>query len=177
MPSRFFQRVAGRPIFFWRGSESFILPQPVSQHPFILEERRIIILAQNNFLPLEQFTFVVTPPETRSSILLATLYTDGRFRLNGKLSQKVAGKPIRITFTEDAKHFCLMESADPAILFPKNGCKILQTAIDYVTQNRIPLPAKYLVRYNEEHGTWQGDLIENPTRAQGHRGTGSKRRS
>ena len=38
-------------------------------------------------IPLEQFTIEITPPETRSSMLAISLYEDGKFNMNGKLSQ------------------------------------------------------------------------------------------
>ena len=70
---------------------------------------------------LEQFTIEITPPETRSSMLAISLYEDGKFNMNGKLSQILGGKSINIKFTPDCKNICLQEAKDASIKFPKNG--------------------------------------------------------
>ena len=72
-------------------------------------------------IPLEQFTIEITPPETRSSMLAISLYEDGKFNMNGKLSQILGGKSINIKFTPDCKNICLQEAKDASIKFPKNG--------------------------------------------------------
>ena len=123
-------------------------------------------MATNSFLPLNQFTFIVEPPETRTNAYYVNIYPDGRFNLNGKLTEKLSGKPIEILFTKDAKNLCLRDGTDFAIQFPKNGSKKLQSVIDHLRNQRIRLPAKYYVRYNEDAMFWQGDLLENPIQIQ-----------
>ena len=135
-------------------------------------------MATNKFLPLEQFTFIITPPVSRADSLCVNLYTDGKFNLNGKLAAALRNKPIQVLFTDDAKHLCLVERASPeAIIFPKSGSKRLEQAIHHLKARKIPLPAKYEVHYSDVHKFWQGDLVENPTQEKTQRGSGSKMKS
>ena len=84
--------------------------------------------------------------------------------MNGKLSEKLGGKRLSISFTADAKNFILAEAPDSniAIAFPKNGSKIIPSALEIVKKGKLPLPAKYEV-WLADDGIWQGDYVENPT--------------
>ena len=134
-------------------------------------------MTPNKFLPLEQFTFIATPPELRAQALCVNIYANGRLNLNGKLAEKMSGKNLQIRFTEDAKHLCLIEvSQDQAIRFPKNGSKRLPSVIDYLKAHRMSFPARYLINYDETQNFWQGDYYENPIHAQAPVQSNSKKR-
>lgn len=63
-----------------------------------------------------------------------TVYSDGKFNMNGKLSEKLGGKRLCISFTADAKNFILEEVPDSSIeiAFPKNGSKIIPSALEII---------------------------------------------
>ena len=122
------------------------------------------IMATCKFLSLDQFTFIVDPPDSHISTLRVNIYADGRLILNGKLTGELRGKPVQIRFTGDAKHLCIIESdSENAIRFPKNGSKRLPSALEHLKGHKITLPARYNVSYNEEFAFWQGDHCPNPT--------------
>ncbi len=135
-------------------------------------------MAASSFLPLEQFTVLISPSESRSDLMYVSIWSDGRFRLNGKLAAALHGKPVQILFTEDAKHLCMMESASAeTIKFPKNGSRKLDSVIRLLKSNKIPFPAKYIVHYNNEEKHWQGEITANPTQEQMRHGPGSGKKS
>ena len=134
-------------------------------------------MATNKFLPLEQFTFIVDPPDSHISSLRVNIYADGRLILNGKLAAQLSGKPVQIRFTDDAKHLCIVESdSENTVRFPKNGSKRLPAALEHLKGHKIPLPARYEVSYNEELTFWQGDHSENPPATQPKNQTGLQRK-
>lgn len=134
-------------------------------------------MAANKFLILEQFTFIVTPPDAHVSSLRASIYEDGRMILNGKFAAELNGKPVQIRLTDDAKHLCFIESdSDNTVIFPKNGSKRLPSAMEYLKKHQIALPARYEICYNEECRFWQGDYGENPPSAPIKPPAGSKRK-
>ena len=108
------------------------------------------------------FTQPVMPPENRYTLMSVTVYPDGKFNMNGKLSEKLGGKQLCISFTSDAKNFILAEGADNTITFPKSGSKIVPSALEIIKEGKLPLPAKYEV-WLADDGIWQGDYLENPT--------------
>ena len=135
-------------------------------------------MAASSFLPLEQFTVLISPSESRSDSMCVSIYADGRFNLNGKLAAALHGKPVQIRFTEDAKHLCLMESTSAeSIKFPKNGSKKLGPVIHLLKAKKIPFPAKYIVLYNNEEKHWQGEITANPTQEVMRHGPGSGKKS
>ena len=135
-------------------------------------------MAASSFLPLEQFTVLISPAESRSDLMYVSIWSDGKLNLNGKLAAALHGKPIQIRFTEDAKHLCLMESSSTeTIRFPKNGSRKLDPVIHLLKEKKIPFPAKYIVHYNNEEKHWQGEIIANPTQGPMRRGPGSGKKS
>lgn len=81
-------------------------------------------MATNNYLPLEQFTFIVDPPENRARAYFVSVYADGRFNMNGRLAEKMSKNPLQIRFNRDGTRLCLLESAkEKTMQFPKNGSK------------------------------------------------------
>lgn len=134
-------------------------------------------MATVKFLPLEQFTFIVDPPDSHLSSLRVNIYPDGRLILNGKLAAELNGKLLQIRFTGDAKHLCIIESdSENAVKFPKNGSKRLPSAIAHLKSHKITLPARYEVNYNKELAFWQGDYSENPSAAQSKNQAGLPRK-
>ena len=134
-------------------------------------------MAANKFLSLEQFTFVVNPPDMHASSLRASVCADGRIILNGKLAAKLSGKPVQIRFTDDAKHVCFVEGDfENTVKFPKNGSKRLPSAVEHLKKHRIVLPARYEISFSEEGRFWQGDHVENPPVAQLKNPAGSKQK-
>ena len=77
-------------------------------HAVQIQIKEATKMATKQFVPLEQFTFVIAPPASRTDILCVNLYADGRFNLNGKLAEALRGKSVQISFTDDAKHLCLL---------------------------------------------------------------------
>lgn len=55
------------------------------------------------------FTQPVMPPENRYTLMSVTVYSDGKFNMNGKLSEKLGGKRLCISFTADAKTLYLQK--------------------------------------------------------------------
>lgn len=130
----------------------------------------------NDFLTLEQFSFLVTLP-LQTKPMCVNIHETGRFNMNGKLAEKLSGKPLQIRFTPDAKNLSLQELVvETAIRFPKNGSKRIPSVVEHLTANHIPLPARYEIRYNEKDNFWQGDYCANPTRPPAQRNTNSKKK-
>lgn len=120
-------------------------------------------MTTERFLSLDQFSVFINPPEMHRNILYASVYEDGRLCLNSRLAEKLSGKPVRVRFTEDAKHLCFEETnSKQTVTFPKNGSKKLPDAAGFLKKCRKPLPAKYEVHYSSEGHFWQGDYIESP---------------
>ena len=134
-------------------------------------------MATNNYLPLEQFTFIVDPPEIRIKAYYVSIYADGRFNLNSRLAEKLSRKPLQVRFNREGTRLCLLESAEEkTMLFPKNGSKKLPDAVEHLKKQKVPFPARYKVEYSEKYRSWQGVLEENPTIAQDGKRANSKRR-
>ena len=153
------------------------LPCILALHYVQIKYKEATKMATNKFLPLEQFTFIVDPPDSYISSLRVNIYTDGRLIMNGKLAAELSGKPVQIRFTEDAKHLCIIESVyENAVRFPKNGSKRLPSALEHLKDHKIALPARYEVSYNKELGFWQGDHSENPPATQQKSQTGLQRK-
>ena len=128
-------------------------------------------------LSANEFTVPIRNPANRMTVVCVNIYKDGRFNMNGKLSEKLGGKKLKLAFTPDAAHFMLQEGADPdAVSFPKNGSKKLEDVLTLLNQRKIPLPARYDVWYNDAESFWQGDMVENPTQSHpaGHRNSARK---
>ena len=154
-----------------------LLPCILALHCVQINYKEATIMATNKFLPLEQFTFLVDPPDSHISSLRVNIYADGRLNLSGRLAAALNGKPVQIRFTGDAKHLCCIESdSENAIRFPKNGSKRLPSALEHLKGHKIPLPARYEVSYNEERAFWQGDHSENPPATLAKNQTGLKRK-
>ena len=135
-------------------------------------------MAAKLFLPLDQFTVLISPSESRSDLMYVGIRSDGKFSLNGKLAAALHGKPIQICFTEDAKHLCLMESTSAETFrFPKNGSRKLDPVIHLLKVKKIPFPAKYIVHYNKEENHWQGEITANPTQGPMRYGPDSGKKS
>ena len=118
-------------------------------------------------LTLSDFTFKVCAPANRNQCLSITIYEDGKFNLNGKLTQKLWGKFVCISFTENAQNVALLEndSNDSILKIPKSGSVKLPMAVDHLKRNKIPFPAKYEVNYDIAENFWRGDYCESPTTA------------
>lgn len=123
------------------------------------------------------FTQHVTPPGNRYTVMSVTVYADEKFNMNGKLAEKLGGKQLSISFTEDAKHFLLKENPEEerSINFPKNGSKTIPDVLDKIKKGKMTLPAKYDVWLCED-GAWQGDYVENPTQSPAGKRPNSKKR-
>lgn len=116
------------------------------------------------FIPKDQFTFIVESPANRQSLKTVTVYTDERFTLNAKFAEEMAGKLICIRFTPDGKHLCLEESEPMKATYqvPKNGSRKFAQIKELLVRNKVALPAKYNIVFNEKEHFWQGDLVPNP---------------
>lgn len=122
-------------------------------------------MSNEAFISKDQFTFIVQPPVNRQNIKTVTVYADERFTLNAKLTEIITGKSICVRFTPDARHLCLEES-DPVhatYKVSKIGSRKIKQIKEFLVKNKIALPAKYNVFFNEKENFWQGDLIPNPT--------------
>ena len=88
------------------------------------------------------FTHAITPPEKLAQMMCVNIYDDGKFNMNGKLTNKLGGKSLEIAFTEDGAHFILMETtvSDFAVCFPKTGSRKLPAVIEHLKKQKIMLP-------------------------------------
>lgn len=114
-------------------------------------------------IPLEEFELIISPPTNRLATMCVNVYADGRFNLNGKLTEKIGSKKISIRFTRDGKYLCLAENGD--ISFPKSGSRKLPDLLEKLRGTKITYPARYEVGYSEATHTWQGAYEENPTKS------------
>lgn len=71
----------------------------------------------------------------------------------------------------------MLEGADAeySIRFPKSGSRKLSSVVLLLQQQKVTLPARYDVWYNESGKFWLGDLDENPTIRRGVKPSGTKR--
>ena len=111
-----------------------------------------------------QFTVPILSPSATANAPCVNIYADGKFNMNGSLTKKLGGKTLQIAFTNDARHFMMLENSDAeySIVFPKSGSRKLPDVVSLLQQQKITLPARYDVWYNESGKFWQGDLEENP---------------
>jgi len=121
-----------------------------------------------------QFTRVIISSAKQAHFV--TVYKDGRFAMNSKFAEILAGKPLEIAFTEDGRHLMLAESGNTSdgVCFSNTGSKKLHMATELLNQLHIMLPARYEVWLTEE-GFWQGDLLENPTLPQSKKPRSTKK--
>ena len=127
-------------------------------------------------VPMEQFSVAISNPSNRTSVICVNIYKDGRFNMNGKLAEKLGGKTLHLAFTADAQHFMMKEDpASDAVVFPKNGSKKLEDVLELLNSQKILMPAKYEVWYDEGDNYWQGDLTENPILPQSAKPHSSKK--
>ena len=125
---------------------------------------------------MERFNVAISNPTNRASLICVNIYNDGRFNMNGKLTEKLSGKALRLAFTSDAQHFMLKEDDSPdAVKFSKNGSKKLDDVLTLLNNQKVLLPAKYEVWYEKSEDYWQGDLIENPIPPQSAKPRSSKK--
>ena len=132
---------------------------------------------QQKKIPADQFSVVITNPENRLNTMCVNIYEDGKFNMNGKLSEKLAGSKMYIAFTPDARHFLMKKSDEPgAIAFPKSGSKKIEQVAKHLTDQKILFPAKFNVWYDEEEDTWRGNLSVNPILPLSGQARGSKKK-
>lgn len=124
-------------------------------------------MKKKNQLDLSLFTQRISPPENRSTVLCVNILADGKFNMNGKLSEKLGGKALEILFTDSGRNFLIAEKGEMEmpITFPKSGSRKLPVIADMLKRQKISLPAKYEV-WQRDDGYWQGDFLENPTVSQ-----------
>ena len=134
-------------------------------------------IMSRNLIDQRLFTRIIQAPENRNTVMSVTIYPGGRFNMNSRLSAKLHGKPLSISFTEDALHFLLCESTstDGSIIFPKNGSKLLPSTAEITKQGKLDLPAKFEAWLRDD-GAWQGDCIENPFPSQYEKLPSSKKK-
>lgn len=120
-------------------------------------------MSERKKIPLDEFTLVIEDPRNRLNAVCVNILDNGRFNMNGKLTEKLGGKRVRIAFTPDGHHFILSENeSESTVQFPKSGSKMLEPVAALLRKNKIILPARYEVWYIEDGDYWQGDYIENP---------------
>lgn len=117
-------------------------------------------MAVRRDIPLEEFSVIISPPSNRLESTSVNIYSDGKFNLNGKLTEKLGGKKIKIQFTPDCRYLCLLENGDISI--PKGGSRKLPEVSDLLKKNGIMMPVKYELLYSEVTKSWQGEHEENP---------------
>lgn len=97
-------------------------------------------MAVRRDIPLEEFSVIISPPSNRLESTSVNIYSDGKFNLNGKLTEKLGGKKIKIQFTPDCRYLCLLENGDISI--PKGGSRKLPEVSDLLKKNGIMMPVK-----------------------------------
>ena len=111
-------------------------------------------------IPLEEFNIIISPPTNRLESMSINIYADGKFNMNGKLSEKLGSKSLEIRFSEDCRYICLLDNGN--ISFPKNGCKKIPEVVEILKKKNILFPAKYEMQYSDNTKSWQGVYTENP---------------
>lgn len=134
------------------------------------------IMNERKKIPLDEFTLVIEDPGNRLNAVCVNILDNGRFNMNGKLTEKLGGKRVRIAFTPDGHHFTLNESkSESAVQFPKSGSKMLEPAAVLLRKNKIIFPARYEVWHIEDGDYWQGDYVANPMQQQSLKPRNSKK--
>lgn len=114
-------------------------------------------------IDLSQFHVVEVTTSQRSGLAFSVML-DHTLRLNGRLCEKIAPGFLRIHVGPGGTQLPLepVERDQPnARSAPKSGtvhCKELIQALSATSKNRIPLPAKYIVDWDEEIKMWVGVL-------------------
>ena len=124
------------------------------------------MIKERKDIPLNDFHIIIEPPENRFSTTCVNIYDDGKFNMNGKLSSIFGGKELRISFTDNCRNMCILDTGNKSelIRFPKGGSRKIPMIICKLKDHGIPLPAKYEMWYSEKYSCWQGEYIENPTK-------------
>jgi len=126
-------------------------------------------------IPLEEFELIISPPTNRLATMYVNIYSDGRFNLNGKLTEKIGNRKVSVRFTKDGKYLCLAENGD--ISFPKSGSRKLPDLLEKLKGTKITYPARYEVVYSEPTHSWQGVYEENPTKSPSEKVRSTKKHS
>lgn len=124
-------------------------------------------------IPLEEFSIIISPPSNRLESTSVNIYSDGKFNLNGKLTEKLGGRKIKIQFTPDCRYLCLLENGDISI--PKGGSRKLLEVSDLLKKNGIMMPVKYELQYSVVTKSWQGEREENPIKLPSRRARSTKK--
>lgn len=116
-------------------------------------------------LNVSDFNVQIHARPSRNDMLSVNIHENGKFNLNGNLNEKLKGKTVCLRFTNDAKHFMLIESMliesdypSNSFAFPKSGSRKLTEVFELLKKNKISFPASYPVWKNESGGFWQGYL-------------------
>ena len=88
-------------------------------------------------IPLEEFELIISPPTNRLATMYVNIYSDGRFNLNGKLTEKIGNRKVSVRFTKDGKYLCLAENGD--ISFPKSGSRKLPDCSKSSREQKSPI--------------------------------------
>lgn len=130
-------------------------------------------MAVRRDIPLEEFSIIISPPSNRLESMSVNIHSDGRFNLNGKLTEKLGGKRVKIQFTPDYRYLCLLENGD--ITIPKGGSRKLPEISDLLKKNGVMMPVKYELFYSETTKSWQGEREANPIKLPSRRVRGTKK--
>ncbi len=124
------------------------------------------MVKKNKDIPLDYFHIIIEPPENRLSSTRVNIYDDGKFNMNGKLTNVLGGKELQVRFTDDYRNMCILETGDEGSLikFPKSGSYRIPKLIYLLKDHGLSFPARYEFWYSEATRTWQGEYIENPTK-------------
>lgn len=135
------------------------------------------MIKERKDIPLEDFHIIIEPPENHFPTTCVTIYADGKFNMNDKLSSVLGGKELQIRFTGDYRNICIWEMGDKSSLikFPKSGSRKIPKLICLLKEHGLVFPAKFEFWYSETTGSWQGEYIENPTKKPSVRPPSSKK--
>lgn len=124
------------------------------------------MIKERKDIPLENFHVIIEPPENHFSTTCVTIYDDGKFNMNGKLSSVLGGKELQIRFTDDYLHMCIGETGEKnsLIKFPKSGSRKIPKLIRSLKEHGLLFPAKFEFWHSKTTGSWQGEYVENPTK-------------
>lgn len=105
---------------------------------------------------------VIKPQKPRQPELKVTIIEAGEIRLNSALHKCISSQRIAVYLSKDLRKMILCSNGEDAMEFTKAGTAKNREITEILREKRIPFPASFTVKWNEDYGAWEGILNISP---------------
>lgn len=102
--------------------------------------------------------FVLEPQGRRVQDMKMVIHPTGELRLNSHLQKHIQDRRIEIIMSKDYQSVLLNPQGANAHVFTKAGTARNRGIVELLKKAKIPLPASYLICWNEQYKMWEGKL-------------------